>query len=129
MIGFDKDAQFLIKRKANVNIVGKYGNTALMLAASKGTEQNEFILCIKHRLIHRCIDWLPCVLLDQTYYSFYIGKEQIVRALLDKKASKDAVNNDGLTAFMLAAKKGRMNILNLPTLIYIYTIFFPRTYQ
>lgn len=37
-IGFDRGAHFLITRRADVNIVGKYGTTALIQAAAKGTE-------------------------------------------------------------------------------------------
>lgn len=83
-----------------------------MLAASKGTKQIYFFQSktknwpLVHWLASFHATWLNLSI-------FYIGKEQIVRELLDKKANKDVVNKDGLSAFMLAAKKGKTNILNL----------------
>lgn len=40
-----------------------------------------------------------------------IGKEKIVQELLNKDANRDAVNNEGLSALMLAARKGKKNLI------------------
>lgn len=105
-IGYDKGAHFLIKKGADVNIVGKYGNTALMLAASKGTERQNFFVLKSHRLVTDCTTYhLYNFIFSDLFY--YLGKEKIVRELLDEGAEKNTVNNDGLSALLLAAKNGK----------------------
>lgn len=103
LTGLRRDAELLINKDAKVDVVGHRGRTALMCAAEKGMNTRLFYL-----------NPLTC----QIEHSF-IGYDEIVQRILRMGVNINAVNADGLSAFLFAAKKGTQ-LLILENSICIY---------
>lgn len=97
----------LLKNRVNVNRRNRYGDTAVMLAALQGHVE----------AVHRLTDhgalldgegWSPL------HYAVFRGSSELVRYLLDKGASVDAVAPNRQTALMIAVIQS-----GLPSLVQI----------
>lgn len=94
-LGFERAAQVLIQKGADVNIIGQDGNTALIVAASKGWIGNVLNISMKNIL------WLKTT-------NFFTGFETIVKDLVGKGADVNHTNKYDASALILATLVGEM---------------------
>lgn len=97
---------FLLKNRANVLRMNKYGDSAIMAAAFRGQVQ------IVRKLLDagakvRNKGW------NALHYSAYAGHVEVVRLLVNGGAELDTQAPNGQTALMLAAKAGKLEAVKI----------------
>lgn len=82
-----------------MNVVGSSKKTALILAAENGEKKRDLLVTVARVKFHEFM------VIELILFHSFIGREEIVRMLLEKGANVDVESNDG-TALMLAAYGG-----------------------
>jgi uncharacterized protein len=100
--GHDAVVKLLLDRNADMTRRAQGGDTALMLACLKGHLGTVKLLVEKGAEVSRP-GWAPL------HYAAYEGRAPVVRYLLEKGASKDALAPNGYTPLLLAMLGGHMD--------------------
>ncbi|HUW36862.1 MAG TPA: ankyrin repeat domain-containing protein [Rhodocyclaceae bacterium] len=104
--GHNHILELLLRNKANVLKINKYGDSALLLAAFNGRAQAVEKLVAAGAAINPK-GWTPLI------YAAFGGYTTIARLLLEKGADVDAAAPNGVTALMAAARNGHLKTVQL----------------
>lgn len=117
-LGYEHIVDMLIEKAENINAKGQFNNTALILAASKGT-RSWFSNEIKKFDCVTLYFWNELIFFEIHFINFwifynllswYLGLLKAVNSLIQKGVDINAVNVDGFTALMSAADWGNFNL-------------------
>lgn len=105
--GAGKIVEFILRNKANILKINKYGDSALMLAALKGHLPIVTDLVVAGAEVNPEEGWTALI------YAAFEGHTEVVRFLLEKGADIDAQSQNGMTALMAAARNGHLETVRL----------------
>jgi ankyrin repeat protein len=97
---------YLLKHKAGVRKVNRFGDSALMLSSLGGDLESVRLLVLANADINPQ-GWTPLM------YAAYNGHAEVAAHLVEKGASIDAQSASGMTALMVAAKNGHFAVADL----------------
>lgn len=98
--------ELLLRNRANVMKVNRYGDSALMLAALRGDLQSVSALVAAGAEIDPQ-GWTPMI------YAAFEGHAEIVHYLLTKDVDIDAQSENGFSALMAACRNGHSEIAKI----------------
>ena len=107
--GYACIVQLLLAQDADINVVGKNGDTALFHAVASGQEAMVQLLAAQGADIN-VVDENGNTALSHAVVS---GQEAIVQLLLAQGADINAINRDGETALIMATEKNQEAIVHL----------------
>lgn len=103
LLGLEQIAEQLIQSGADVNAVDSKGNSALMWSIEKG--KKEIMAEASKPLGFFSCNTIIC------FIHLFIGFEKIVKILIEKDANVNAVNENNISAVLIAINKGKIIIL------------------
>jgi ankyrin repeat protein len=99
--------EFLLSKKAKIDVLAKEGLTALMVAAQQGHKKIVHLLLAKGANPNIKNKYDTTALMLASKY----GETEIVQALLAKKADVNAKTEEGWTSLMAASEKGHIAVV------------------